>query len=207
MATAKFLEEKDIKPEVKEINEFADKISKDVRKLQYGGFTRKIVGSTKKGLAIDWGDGTFDIDMQLTFENKKAQEMPATIRNEIFTIVQEHAKKKGWRVENSKSVITIVKHKDKKVIKFDLAIMKIKNDQKMLIRLDKQTNNLVWNLLGKYNIAFKKYLEADNMQNEKIKKSYLERKINQKSKNLAEDHPDFRTSTEIFIEVVNNIIV
>jgi len=178
-------------------------------------FTQRIVGSAVYNTILKDKEGFYDVDYQLLL-TKNSKEYKTNglknttiIKNDFFNCINDVLKNnKKYKVENSTTAITVINLKEKYSIDFVIIRMFPKNDE--IIRRNNKKNSSIneytWNKLHKYNDAYKKfYLLSATEKNNLIENYILPRKVKEKSKN--DNDPTKRSSSELFIEEVNNYVV
>lgn len=177
-------------------------------------FTQRIVGSAVYNTIIRDKDGYFDVDYQLLLtsnspEYKKNGLKHATnIKNDFFNCINEVFKdNKNFRVENSTTAITLINYAYKYSI--DFVIIRLFPENNEIIRRNNKANSskneYTWNPLRKFNDAYKKFHNLSN-ENKKylIENKILPRKVKEKAK--TKNDPTKKSSSELFIEEVNNYV-
>lgn len=167
-----------------------------------------LVGSSKRNMVYlkSKNSDEYDFDIQCFYNNSKkpVKEYTNDLRKkfmdslqEIFN-TQEYSGYK-WIKEDSTSVITIKKSlKTKRLAAFDLALIDVVSGQIHIN--DKKNNRYIWNKLGNIQEA---YQYANKLEIKDLKREYINLKCNQK--NLSKDHKDYKPSSNLFIEAVNNL--
>lgn len=186
------------------------KVNKQMKGLDYPGFTNKLVGSSKRNMIYikSKNDNDFDHDIQVEYNSTKKpiSNKLKDLRNDFAKALMDNFPKEegvGWNVEQSTRVITIKKYKKSngaRIASFDLALIDAKNNRIHVLDKSNNIDEAIWNEMGNVKDAYKK---AGNIDLNTLKQAYLNRKHEYKDK--SKDNKDYRSSSEIFVETVNNI--
>ena len=177
-------------------------------------FADRLVGSVIWNIVIKDKDGFWDLDYQILltknskeYKNNKLNN-PTQIKNDFFNCISELFRdKKGFKVENSTTAITLINYNEKYSIDF-VVIRLYPNNHEIIRRNNKENssiNEFTWNELPNFNDAYKRFydLPANNKQ-DLIENHILPRKVTEKLK--QDNEPTKRSSSEVFIEEVNNYV-
>lgn len=196
-----------------EARKFTDTLIADLReklKDRYV-FDVRLVGSAKWNTILKVDGELWDIDYQilLTHNSKVYKENafnnPTKIKEDFFNYFNEHfIGQKGFEVQNSTTAITVINHNSG--YSFDFVIIK---DKKYIIRRNNNDgsgkNSYTWNELKQYNEAYNAFdALPPNVKTALIENYVLPRKMKEKLK--RDNDPTKRSSSELFIEEVNNYV-
>ena len=179
-------------------------------------FAERLVGSAKWNTVIKDDNGFWDVDYQLLLTKKSKEyknnglKHATAIKNDFFNSLKEKYKdNNNFIVQNSTTAITLINKKDKYSIDFVLIRCFPDNDE-IIRRNNKEedisVNEFTWNPLPAYNKAYDAFNDLDWKKKEDLIKNYiLPRKVKEKKK----DDNDItkRSSSEVFVEEVNNYVV
>lgn len=168
-------------------------------------FTIRIVGSSKRNMIVKFGDSKYDTDYQLELQPpKKCTDVSPDIRATIFELLRRH-KPSEWNIENSTSVITLHKRVNGvDVHSFDIAVLKGEDNNSSKSAMNKITNQYSWEKIGKLNKAYVDFREDYATIGKLTKEIYLEKRQNRHDEiNDDKDHKDYKSSSSLFLESVN----
>lgn len=174
-------------------------------------FQSRMVGSAVWNTILKVEGMPWDIDYQILLSNNskvyKENQFndPTKIKEDFFNYFNNHFKgKKGFKVENSTTSITVINNNSG--YSFDFVIIR---DKSQIIRRNNNDgsgkNIYTWNELKKYNKAYNKFENLTPVEkNDLIENYILPRKLKEKAK--RDNDPTKRSSCEAFIEEVNNYV-
>ena len=175
-------------------------------------FTYKLVGSAKWNTILRDENGFFDLDYQILLTNNSKEykinklSNATIIKEDFFNKISLMLKNnKNIKVENSTTAITVINKKEK--FSIDFVIIKLFPENNLIIRRNNKNkstvNEYTWNQLPKLNFAYYKFNEMDCHDKTDLIENYiLPRKAKEKQKNDSDKTK--KTSSEIFVEEVNN---
>lgn len=177
-------------------------------------FAERLVGSAKWNIILKNDKGFWDIDYQLLltvnskeYRNNELKDAKK-IKNDFFNCLNEYFKNNSdFRVENSTTAITLINLKDK--YSYDFVIIKLFPNNEEIIRRNNKRNSSIneytWNKLPKLNDAYRKFNKLPSNKKQDLIENYiLPRKKREKEKN--DNDSSKRSSSELFIEEVNNYV-
>lgn len=190
------------KAEVKEYKQEMDIALQNVlNKLMnenFPGFQISLVGSTKRNLVLTKGKSNYDVDYKLILF--KQGETKASYRNEIFMRLSEELNN-NWKIYNSKSVITAKKFKGNVEVKsFDIALADHVGGEVYISKLDKNSNNYIWNKIASSEEHVQKLGLIKEEMWDFLREEYKHLKSIEWDKPVATK----KSSNSVFVEAVNN---
>ena len=192
------------------IFEILNSVNKKMKK--YPGFSPALVGSSKRGMIYikSKNDNEYDHDIQVFYASKNnpiSDHDAKDLKKEFMQILEDELPKHKnlkWKLEDSKRVITVKKSKNgERVACFDIALIDKSNDKHKILVNNKKEKEYIWNEIGNGNEAYsyaKKEIKGEDLI--ELKTEYLHLKHNQKNK--SKDESDYKSSSKLFIEAVNN---
>lgn len=169
-----YVSRKEAKKMREEMPGIIENVRKDFREKHSYSFSTSIVGSAKRNMIIQFGNSKYDTDYQLVFSSKKhCSKIDASIKKEILDLFRKYIPQ-DWGIQNSKSVITIIKIENKKEIhSFDIAVIRTKNEESEKSFFDKNDNKYKWNQIGKLSQAYINFKNDYETIGEIVKEKYL----------------------------------
>ncbi|MDQ7983045.1 MAG: hypothetical protein REH79_02340 [Spiroplasma sp.] len=132
-----------IKADTKKYKEEFNKLFQKIKNYFIDDFSLsyRLVGSSKRNLVIKHHNKGFDLDYQIIIKKTKSNlTNPKEIKKAFFDFIQNNTKSK-YKIENSKSAITIKKVKNNQItISFDIVIVKENNNSCQILRRTKDNN-------------------------------------------------------------------
>lgn len=185
--------------------------------LKYPGASAMLVGSSKRSMIYikSENDNQYDHDIQNKYNNRKNlisdKNKTDNLRKDFiknFRETVDKLKKSNvldnkfeWNPENSTSAITVTKTLNGVLeTSFDIAFIDTLNSRiHKMDKTDPKNTKFIWNELGNFN---KSYQDAKTLKLKKLKEEYLKLKCNQKD--LDKKNDNYKPSSSLFIEAVNN---
>lgn len=191
---------------LKEVNiNMKEKVYNENNK-KYKGFTAKIVGSSKRNMITQTGNSVYDTDIQIEFTSKCAGEYPATMKHDFMNSCNDCIGDRNFTVDNSTSVIRINMLDDNGVLLHSCDLAIIRPNMQQIARgknNDKSSNDYYnWNDLGDINQAYTDFKNMDNDEVDEVKEIYIDKKCNRPDN---KDDENYKTSSSLFIESVNEV--
>ncbi|MCI5938825.1 MAG: hypothetical protein SOU07_00495 [Bacilli bacterium] len=204
------------KKESKPIRMFGYNVISDLRKglCNKYKFAHRLVGSAKWNTILKDKNGWWDIDFQLLLTKNSSEykenelSHPTIIKNDFFNFLKDKYKdNKNYVVQNSTTAITLINNTSK--FSIDFVIIKLLPNNHEIIRRNNKDgsgkNEFTWNELPKNNKAYADFLALSSDKKVKLIEEFiLPRKAKEKAK--QDNDPTKRSSSEVFIEEVNNYV-
>lgn len=196
---------------ISDARNFAERVLtelQDEMRLYYR-FQFYLVGSAKYNTTLRDRDGWFDLDYQISLtDNSNRSLSDATqIKYDFFNwFNRKFSGYSYFKVENSTTAITL--YNERKQYSIDFVIIRLYPDEKEIIRRNNSMYSIgtdyTWNQLPSRNGATYKIFNEmpGNDRVDLIQNYILPRKAKEKMKDPSD--PSIKSSTEIFIEEVNN---
>ena len=193
------------------IFEILNVVNKKMKDEKYPGFSPALVGSSKRGMIYikSKKDNEYDHDIQVFYASKNnpiSDHDAKDLKKEFMQILEDELhkyKNLKWKLEDSTRVITVKKSKNgERVACFDIALIDKSGDNHKIL-VNKKEEEYIWNEIGNGNEAYfyaKEKIKGEDLI--ELKTEYLHLKHNQKNK--SKDESDYKSSSKLFIEAVNN---
>lgn len=174
-------------------------------------FADRLVGSARWNIILKDKNGMYDLDIQLllTKKSKDSLDSPTSIKDTFFNCLNDKYKNSSTiTVQNSTTAITFIDKEHK--YSLDFVLIKMNCNKNEIIRRNNDDSDITinrntWNILPKYNDAYSEFKKmSPNQKQDVIENHILPKKQEEKKK--GKDNPTYKSSSQIFIEEVNNYV-
>lgn len=186
-------------------------VNDSLKQKGYPGAIFSLVGSSKRKMIYVKNRNDehckYDHDIQC-FYTSGMDKFTNQLRNDFINSLKIILQKKkhkvfDYKIENSTRVITfkMSKYDEKNSMYdafFDIAL--IDREGSTIHVYDKKSNQYIWNQLENINDA---YHDAQTLEIMDLRREYINLRCNQKT--LSKEHKNYKSSSSLFIEAVNNV--